>query len=278
VKRYVPAILAAAVLTAFAVPSFVRAETLAVDNPLGLDAAPKVDLSVADVVTGGVRITDPTTATVTATIDPNTVGTSYYFEYGPNGNLTFRTPTVSLGGNLDPQQVAGDLLNLVPGTLYDYRAVVSGPGGPGGLGGLSVGPTLSFQTSAAGSDAKKGSKSKCTIRGTAKRDVLSGTRKRDVICGLGGRDTIRGLGGNDVIRGGSGNDRAIGGPGRDFIAGDAGNDALYGQGGADRLFGGKGRDRLDGGKGRDQVTGGSGRDRAKIDRNDRVRSVEKATH
>jgi Ca2+-binding RTX toxin-like protein len=255
VNRNLSILIAAAVTAAVALPAAVSAQDAAVGGLAG-----NVDLSIANVDTGGVQLTSPATATVTATVDPNAVGTSYYFEYGTNGNLTFRTPTASLGASLDPRQVTAKLLGLEPGTVYDYRIVAAGPGG-----GLSIGPTESFQTAAA---SVPGGKSSCTIRGTRKKDVLRGTRKRDVICGLGGRDTIRGLGGNDVIRGGAGNDRVLAGAGRDRVWGNAGNDALYGQNGADRLYGGKGRDR---------IVGGRGRDRARIDRRDVVRSVEKAS-
>jgi acid phosphatase type 7 len=126
----------------------------------------------------------------------------------------------------------------------------------------------------------------CTIRGTGEDDRLDGTRKRDVICGLGGDDLIRGLGANDVIRGGPGNDRIRGGRGRDRLYGGSGHDRLSGQSGGDRLVGGSGRDRLYGNTGNDsffsrdkrqldRVFGGRGRDRAKVDRRDRVRSVER---
>jgi Ca2+-binding RTX toxin-like protein len=257
VNRYLPIMLVAAVAAA-TLPQAVTAQDAAVGGLGG-----SVNLAVADVTTGGVVINSPTTATLTATVDPNTVGTQYYFEYGTNGQLTLRTPTASLGGSLDPRQVTANLLGLEPGTVYDYRIVASGPSG------LSVGPPLSFQTGVAASSATKGSKSsKCTIQGTAKNDVLRGTRRRDVICGLGGGDKISGLGGNDVIRGGAGKDRVKAGNGSDRVWGNAGNDALYGQKGADRLYGGKGRDR---------IVGGPGRDRAQIDRHDKVRSVEKAS-
>jgi Ca2+-binding RTX toxin-like protein len=248
--------LVAAVMAA-ALPQAVTAEDAAVG-----DLAGGVNLSVADVTTGGVVISSPATATATATVDPNSVGTQYYFEYGTDGHFTLRSPTVSLGESLDPRQVTANLPGLEPGTAYQYRIVAAGPGG------VSVGATESFQTGASAAGTKKGSKSSCTIRGTSKGDVLRGTRKRDVICGLGGNDRISGLGGNDVIRGGAGKDRVKAGNGRDRVWGNAGNDALYGQRGADRLYGGKGRDR---------IVGGAGHDRAQIDRHDKVRSVEKAS-
>jgi Ca2+-binding RTX toxin-like protein len=259
---FTKAMLVTAAIVSAALPVSVTADSttqLAVDNPAGTDLDGNVNLAVADVVTGGVQISEPTTATVTATVDPNTVGTTYYFEYGPGGNLAFRTQTVSLGASLDPRQVTADLLDLAPGTAYDYRIVTQGPGGD-----LSVGRVQHFSTGPSSGSASRKS-SKCTITGTARRDVLRGSRKRDVICGQGGNDLIRGLGGNDLIRGGAGNDRALGGSGRDRIYGSSGNDALFGQGGNDRLSGGKGRDRLVGGTGRDSVI---------VQGRDKVRSAE----
>jgi Ca2+-binding RTX toxin-like protein len=257
VNRIRSAMLVAGLLAAASLPQAVGAQNLEVG-----DLAGNVNLTVADVTTGGVEITSPNTATFTATVDPNSVGTSYYFEYGPNGDLSLRTATVSLGSTLDPRQVTAEVPGLEPGTVYNYRVVASGPAG------LSVGAAQSFQTGPPGS-RHKASKSKCTVRGTSKNDVLRGTRKRDVICGLGGRDRIFGLGGNDLIRGGGGNDTVKAGPGRDRVFGNAGNDGLYGQGGADRL---------DGGKGRDRIVGGPGKDQAKIDKRDfRLRSVENAS-
>jgi RTX calcium-binding nonapeptide repeat (4 copies) len=127
----------------------------------------------------------------------------------------------------------------------------------------------------------------CTVLGTARADRLTGTSKKDVICGLGGNDTIRGGRGNDVILGGGGRDRIFGGKGNDRLYGNAGNDRVRGQSGRDRLVGGDGRDRLYGDRGndwissrdsrRDRVFGGRGRDRAKVDRRDRVRSVERVS-
>jgi Ca2+-binding RTX toxin-like protein len=249
-------------MLAVALSPAVSAQSLELDNVAG-----DVDLTVADVVTGGVEITSPATATLTGTIDPNSIGTEYYFEFGPNGNLTFRTDPVSLGANLDPRQVTAEIPGLEPGTAYSYRLTAKSPLG------FSVGQAESFQTApAAGAKA-----SKCTIRGTSRKDVLRGTRKRDVICGLGGGDTIRSLGGNDVIRAGNGGDRVTAGAGRDRILGNAGNDRLFGQSGADRLYGQRGKDRLDGGKGRDRVFGGQGRDRAKVQGRDRLRSVERSS-
>ena len=261
-NRFRSAMLVVGLTAAAALPQAVSAQNFDVGNLTG-----DVDLTIADVTTGGVEITSPVTATLTGTIDPNTIGTQYYFEYGPNGTFALRTAPVSLGASLDPRQVTADIPGLEPGTLYNYRLVASSPAG------LSVGPAQSFQTATPGSAAS----SKCSIRGTPKNDVLRGTSKRDVICGLGGRDRILGLGGNDVIRAGSGNDRVSAGAGRDQILGNAGNDRLFGQRGADRLYGQRGTDRLYGGKGRDRVFGGQGKDSAKVEGRDTLRSVERSS-
>ena len=147
-------------------------------------------------------------------------------------------------------------------------------------------------------------KTRCTILGTPGNDLLRGTPRADVICGLDGNDRLEGAGGNDVIRGGDGDDRAAGGAGRDrifgnrgndvlrggrgrdVIRGGAGDDVLRGQSGADRLFGQGGRNRVFGNAGndyiessrngrRDRVNGGRGRDRARVQRTDLVRGVER---
>ncbi|MET3961549.1 Ca2+-binding RTX toxin-like protein [Marmoricola sp. OAE513] len=78
---------------------------------------------------------------------------------------------------------------------------------------------------------------RCTIRGTARKDVLRGTPRADVICGLGGKDKLIGGGGADVLIGGSGKDK------------------LYGGSGVDVLIGGSGRDKYVGGSGRDVCRG-----------------------
>ena len=125
----------------------------------------------------------------------------------------------------------------------------------------------------------------CTITGTSGPDTLEGTVANDVICGLGGNDVIYGLGGDDLLRGGGGNDKLYGGPGNDKLYGNGGRDRLDGGGGNDMLNGGAGADTILGGAGadtlyardrtRDVVNGGAGRDRARIDRIDVRRSIER---
>ena len=109
--------------------------------------------------------------------------------------------------------------------------------------------------------------SRCTIRGSRGADVISGSRGNDVLCGLGGNDVVYGKGGNDLLVGGGGNDRLYGQAGNDRIVGGSGKDRLYGAAGADILHA---RDRA-----RDLVNGGLGSDRARVNRGDTVRSIER---
>lgn len=96
------------------------------------------------------------------------------------------------------------------------------------------------------------------IRGTAGNNVLWGTNGNDVLCGLAGSDTIRSLAGNDRLIGGAGNDTLIGAGGRDSYSGDSGNDTIYS------------RDTF-----REVVSGGLGFDRARVNRTDVRRSIER---
>lgn len=137
-------------------------------------------------------------------------------------------------------------------------------------------------------------KSRCTIRGSRRKERIRGSRRADVICGLGGDDTLIGLGGDDTLLGGTGRDKLLGRSGRDKLYGAAGRDKLYGGSGRDTLVGGPGPDRLSGGGsddrsfggggrdhfmarggGSDELAGGGGTDTAVVDRRDAVREVER---
>jgi hypothetical protein len=118
--------------------------------------------------------------------------------------------------------------------------------------------------------------SRCTIVGSARDDVLRGTPRNDVICGRGGNDIVYGGEGHDLMLGGDGNDRLLGQGGRDYIVGGSGADVLRGGGRDDELFGGGGADVLFARDGvPDLVHGGPGRDRARADRADGLRAVER---
>jgi hypothetical protein len=116
----------------------------------------------------------------------------------------------------------------------------------------------------------------CTIVGTPGNDVLVGTAGAEVICAVAGDDIVRGGRGNDVIRLGAGGDIAYGQRGSDRLVGGDGGDRLNGGRRPDALLGGRGSDVL---KARDClrdiVKGGRGVDRARVDRIDRLTSIEK---
>jgi Ca2+-binding RTX toxin-like protein len=148
-------------------------------------------------------------------------------------------------------------------------------------------------------------------------DRLVGARGDDKLSGGGGDDYVDGTNGADVEQGNAGNDQVgggsfedsdsaadmmRGGPGNDVLYPGWGKDRVYGNAGADQLYdvecdgptilvGGKGNDYLESfsssfegygtvgpaGSTGDKVTGGAGTDRAKVDRLDALRTVEKVT-
>ena len=247
------------------------------------NADPAVDGTVPlpAVTITDVTLLGPSTARVTASVDTGNLDTALHLRYGEGTLLGQRTSEVQLSAGLKPNEVIVDLLDLQPGSSYNLQAVLGTPAG------TVVSSTVPFATPAAVfvnpatgavSAQAAAKRTRCTIVGTNRRDRLVGTRKRDVICGLGGRDRILGRGGNDLILSGAGHDRSSGGNGRDRIYGNSGRDRLYGNKGRDRLYGGSGNDRLNTASNRrrgDYVSGGPGRDWARVNRGDRVRSVER---
>jgi hypothetical protein len=95
--------------------------------------------------------------------------------------------------------------------------------------------------------------------GTEGANRIKGGSGADVIVGLGGNDKLNGRGGKDVICGGAGNDTLTGGKAKDKLDGGPGNDRLLSRDGVKDAA----------------VKGGSGSDRARKDKADRTKSVEK---
>jgi hypothetical protein len=229
-----------------------------------------------------VSVLGPSTVRVTASVDTQNLDSTFQLRYGDGSVLDQRTPELQLTGGLQPSQIVIDLVDLEPGSSYSLEGVLGTP--LGSVTSASVPfntPAEVFVNPATGAAVAASKKAtRCTIAGTAGRDRLVGTRKRDVICGLGGNDRILGRGGNDLILAGKGGDRASGGDGRDRVYGNSGRDRLYGNKGRDRLYGGGGNDRMNTASNRrrgDYVSGGPGRDWAKVNRGDRVSSVERRT-
>lgn len=283
----------AAALAALAGPRAATAQSLT----LPLQPAPSAgaSLQLPGINAGSVTVLGPSTARIAGSIDPNGLATSVRVEYGTGGLYDLRTPSVGVGAGVDPTQVVLDLLDLQPGSSYNYRIVVDsaagtvvaggGSGGPGASGTFTTPPAMMVDPRT-GRPSVVANGVSCTITGSNAADDIRGTARRDVICGLGGNDKLRGLAGGDRIYGGPGSDRIDGGAGRDVLYGNAGDDRISGGRGNDRIFGHKGRDRVSAGsgsdsivtsldrRGGDHVNGGRGRDRARVNPGDRVRAVE----
>jgi hypothetical protein len=237
-------------------------------------------VSLPAVTISDVSVLGPSTARVTATVDNRNLDSTLHLNYGEGSVLNQQTPNVQVNAGLKPKEVIIDLLDLQPGSSYTLQGILGTPFGT--VASSSVPFTLPaavYVNPATGAVAAAGAKrTRCTIVGTAKRDRVVGTQKRDVICGLGGNDRILGRGGKDLILAGAGKDNASGGNGNDRVYGNSGQDRLYGNKGRDRLYGGGGNDRMNTASNRrrgDYVSGGSGRDWARVNRGDRVKSVER---
>lgn len=94
--------------------------------------------AVPSVITGGASTVGTTTASVSGTVDPGGVATTYYFEYGTKSPTT-HTPTASAGAGTTSVTVSARLSGLAPGTKYFYRLVAVGAG-------TKIGATRTFTT------------------------------------------------------------------------------------------------------------------------------------
>jgi hypothetical protein len=88
------------------------------------------------VTTGAASAVTTTTATLTGSVDPHGVATTYYFEYGTKSPST-HTPVASAGAGTATVAVSAPLAKLAPGTSYVYRLVAVGAG-------TTIGATRSF--------------------------------------------------------------------------------------------------------------------------------------
>jgi hypothetical protein len=77
------------------------------------------------VSTGAATAVTTTAASLSGTIDPHGVSTSYYFLYGVKSPTT-RTPAVSAGAGSANLGVSAAISGLTPGTTYSYRLVAVG--------------------------------------------------------------------------------------------------------------------------------------------------------
>ena len=87
----------------------------------------------------------PTTATLSAEVNPGRWATSYAFEWGPDSDYGSQTSLESVLGGLknEFQPITAAINRLAPGTIYHYRVVAIN------LTGTTNGPDLTFATPAA---------------------------------------------------------------------------------------------------------------------------------
>ena len=81
------------------------------------------------VATGQAQSAISSTATLTGTIDPNGLSTTWHFDYGPTTAYGSRTPNRNAGAGQQSITVSEALANLVPATTYHYRLVASNSAG-----------------------------------------------------------------------------------------------------------------------------------------------------
>lgn len=75
--------------------------------------------------TASARVTSPHSATLSGTVDPNGLPTSYHFEYGSGPAYGARTDEQSSGSAANPKRVSADIANLVTGFTYHARLVAT---------------------------------------------------------------------------------------------------------------------------------------------------------
>ncbi|HEY4896236.1 MAG TPA: hypothetical protein VII01_09110 [Solirubrobacteraceae bacterium] len=93
---------------------------LALMIPASSPAAPEPKLRPT---TGGALHILPTSAQLTAIINPNGRETTYYFQYGTTTAYGSQTPTLPVPNGTTSQKVGQPISGLLPGTTYHFRVL-----------------------------------------------------------------------------------------------------------------------------------------------------------
>lgn len=94
----------------------------------------------------GVEDIEPTTATLTARINPENDETTYHFEYGTSESYDHSTLSETLAAEeFDPESVAVGIDELIPSTIYHFRVVASNECEPA-VTCTATGPDQTFTT------------------------------------------------------------------------------------------------------------------------------------
>ena len=115
---------------------------LVATNSLGIDYGQDATFQTSatpSVTTGPATSLSSTSESLSGTINPNGVDTTYYFEYGPSASFGSTTPVTDIGGDLSPSSVTATINGLSAGATYDYALVVTS------ALGNEVGATSTFQ-------------------------------------------------------------------------------------------------------------------------------------
>ena len=78
--------------------------------------------------TGSAKNITATTATLTGTVDPNHIATSFHFEYGRTTQYGSRTPDAPTDATKRKQTVSQNVVGLAPSTTYHFRIVATSSG------------------------------------------------------------------------------------------------------------------------------------------------------
>ena len=79
--------------------------------------------------TRAARDVSPTAATLTGSLNPNGLVTTWYFQYGKTKQYGNRTPALDAGSGTKAVQVSSTITNLTPNTNYHYRLVATNSAG-----------------------------------------------------------------------------------------------------------------------------------------------------
>jgi hypothetical protein len=104
------------------------AAALAVVLLTTVPAGAKADVAPT-AVTGPVTSVGPTTATITGTVNPGGLSTSWYVEYGTSTSYGSMSASASAGSGTKDTPVSASLTGLSPGTTYHYRVTATSTGG-----------------------------------------------------------------------------------------------------------------------------------------------------
>jgi hypothetical protein len=98
--------------------------------------------AAAVATTGGADSITTSSATLTGTVNPGGVSTTYHFEYGTSSSYGLSTPDTDGGSGSGAVSVSAGISSLTADTTYHYRIVASNTDGP------SQGADRTFRTTA----------------------------------------------------------------------------------------------------------------------------------